>query len=73
MEGLQDLLSAPVQPWDAVICTSNAGKAVVTRLLQAKADYLVERLGAQRIVLPQLPVIPLGVNTADFVFSAPRK
>jgi len=73
MEGLQDLLSAPVQPWDAVICTSNAGKAVVTRLLQAKADYLVERLGAQRIVLPQLPVIPLGVNTADFVFSAPQR
>ena len=73
MEGLQDLISAPVQPWDAVVCTSTAAKAVVTKLLQAKADYLVERLGAQRMVLPQLPVIPLGINAADFVFSEPLR
>lgn len=73
MDALEDLLTAPVQPWDAVICTSTAGKDNVTRLLQAKADYLVQRLGAQRLVLPQLPVIPLGIHTADFVFTLDQR
>ncbi|MBK6592275.1 MAG: hypothetical protein IPG23_05780 [Burkholderiales bacterium] len=57
MDAMADLLTAPVQPWDAVICTSTAVKDNVTRLLQAQADYLVQRLGVQRVVLPQLPVI----------------
>lgn len=73
MDALADLLIAPVQPWDAVICTSMAVKDNVTRLLQAQADYLAQRLGAQRLVLPQLPVIPLGIHTADFVFTGAQK
>ena len=67
MDALANLLTAAVQPWDAVICTSTAGKDSVTRLLQTQADYLVQRLGVQRLVLPQLPVIPLGIHTADLV------
>ena len=70
MDAIADLLTGPVQPWDAVICTSAAVKDNVTRLLQAQADYLVQRLGVQRLVLPQLPVIPLGIHTQDFVYSA---
>ncbi len=73
MDAIADLLTAPVQPWDAVICTSTAVKDNVTRLLQAQADYLVQRLGAQRLVLPQLPVIPLGIHTADFAFTDGQK
>lgn len=73
MDSLDELLTAPVQPWDAVICTSKAGKNNVMRVLQAKADYLVQRLGIQQVVLPQLPVIPLGIHTADFVFKAEQR
>lgn len=73
MDALADLLTAPVQPWDAVICTSTAVKDNVLRLLQGQADYLAQRLGIQRVVLPQLPMIPLGIHTADFVFSAAQK
>ena len=73
MDALTELLTAPVQPWDAVICTSTAVKDNVTRLLQAQADYLAQRLGVQRLVLPQLPVIPLGIHTCDFVFSDSQK
>ena len=73
MDALADLLTAPVQPWDAVICTSTAVKDNVTRLLQAQADYLVQRLGVQRLVLPQLPVIPLGIHTGDFAFTDMQK
>jgi alpha-maltose-1-phosphate synthase len=69
MDALADLITAPVQPWDAVICTSTAVKDNVTRLLQAQVDYLKDRLGITKMVLPLLPVIPLGIHTADFVFS----
>jgi len=69
MDAIAELLTAPVQEWDAVICTSTAVKDNVTRLLQAHADYLGHRLGAQRLVLPQLPVIPLGIHTKDFTYS----
>ena len=73
MDALTALITAPVQPWDAVICTSTAVKDNVTRLLQAQVDYLKDRLGITKMVLPQLPVIPLGIHTADFVFSADQK
>ncbi len=73
MDAIAALLTAPVQPWDALICTSTAVKDNVQRLLQAQADYLVQRLGVQRLVLPQLPVIPLGIHTADFAFTPEQR
>lgn len=73
MDALAELIAAPVQPWDAVICTSTAVKNNVTRLLQAQVDYLKDRLGIGRLVLPQLPVIPLGIHTQDFVFAEAQK
>lgn len=73
MDALANLLTAPVQPWDAVICTSTAVKDNVQKLLQAQTDYLVQRLGIQRLVLPQLPVIPLGIHTSDFEIDAARR
>ena len=63
IDAIAGLLLAPLQPWDALICTSNAVRTAVRRLLEKQADYLRERLGASRFVLPQLPVIPLGVDS----------
>jgi len=62
-----------VQPWDALICTSAAVKDNVQRVLQAQAEHLARRLGAARLVLPQLPVIPLGIHSNDFVFSSAQR
>lgn len=73
MDALVELITAPVQPWDAVICTSTAVKNNVERLLQAQVDYLKDRLGIAKLVLPQLPVIPLGIHTRDFVYSNAQK
>lgn len=73
MHALTDLITAPVQPWDALICTSSTVKDNVLRLLQAQADYLAQRLGVQRLVLPQLPVIPLGIHTQDFSYTEAQK
>lgn len=69
MDSIVELLMAPVQPWDALICTSQAVKDNVDRLLSAQGEYLRQRLGAQRMLLPRLPVIPLGIHTSDFQFS----
>ena len=67
MECFAGLLSAPLEEWDAIVCTSGAVRDSVRTIVEAQADYLRERLGAQRFALPQLPVIPLGVHASDFV------
>ncbi len=73
MDAITSLLTCPVQPWDAIICTSRAVKANVETLLQAQVDFLQSRLGITKIVLPRLPIIPLGVDTQDFVFTDDEK
>lgn len=70
MDSVIRVITAPVQPWDALICTSSAVKKNVEFLLEREAAYLRDRLGASRTVLPKLPVIPLGIHTADFAFGA---
>jgi len=66
MDLIADLLIAPIQPWDALICTSQAVKKVVRTLLEEQALYLQDRLGATACTGPELPVIPLGVDCAAF-------
>ncbi len=66
MEGFGALLTSPVQPWDAVVCTSRASKAVIERLLDNYADFLGRRGGGGFSVGFQLPVIPLGVDCQRF-------
>ena len=67
---IADLLTAPVMPWDALICTSRAALGVVDDLFARHAEYLGWRLG-QRVALPQVqrPVIPLGVHAADYAIT----
>ena len=69
MDSIAALLAAPVQSWDALICTSTAVKNNVETILQAQADYLKNRLGITKLVIPKLPVIPLGIHTNKFSFS----
>jgi glycosyltransferase involved in cell wall biosynthesis len=73
MDAISDLITAPVQAWDAVICTSTAVKDNVSKILQAQVNMLQERLGIGKLVLPMLPVIPLGIHTQDFVFTPAQK
>ena len=73
MDALTNLITAPVQPWDAVICTSTAVKDNVEKLLQAQVNYLQDRLGVSKLRLPLLPVIPLGIHTQDFVFTPKQR
>lgn len=70
MDGIAALLTAPFQPWDAMICPSSAVHANVLAVLDAQADFLTRRMGATAIPRPQLPVIPLGTHCDDFAFDA---
>jgi len=69
IESLHHLMLEPVHPWDAIICTSRAVQSVVQRQFEMEADYIRARFGATRVPQPQLPVIPLGIHTADFAPS----
>jgi starch synthase len=69
MAMIADLATAPVQPWDALICTSRAVAAMVNELLGTEEARLAERLAATRFARPLLPIIPLGIDAARF---APR-
>ena len=53
---------APVEPWDALICTSPAVQRAMEQLLDRHEQYLRDRLGAKRALRPHLPLIPLAVD-----------
>ncbi|MEM6663336.1 MAG: glycosyltransferase family 4 protein, partial [Pseudomonadota bacterium] len=57
---------SPVEEWDAVICTSKAVQSVVAHELDVAATYLTRRFAARRVPMPQLPIIPLGTDSARF-------
>jgi glycosyltransferase involved in cell wall biosynthesis len=74
---LQDLATEPVEPWDAVICTSTAGRDVALAVLQERHDELRRRLAPLSPPVkprwPQLPVIPLPLPVHQMQASLPAK
>ena len=65
-----EVVASPVEPWDAIICTSPAVQRHLRTLLEETSDYLASRFvipgTGHRRPLPQLPMIPLGVDVASF-------
>lgn len=66
-ELIGEVLIAPVQPWDALICTSPAVQTVLNSLLDRWQEHLLQRFGGQCSVRPQLPVLPLGVDQSHLL------
>ena len=74
MLAIASLLTAPVMPWDALICTSNAVRSTVNAVLEEQTKYLSWRFGSSpNVALPQLPIIPLGIQCDDFDFDREDK
>ena len=73
MQSIGDLLIAPVQPWDALICTSVAVKTAIEHLLNNWADYLAQRTGGKPNIQIKLPIIPLGVDCNAFLQGSEAK
>jgi alpha-maltose-1-phosphate synthase len=67
MQAIGELPIAPFQPWDAIVCTSNAVKTWVESLLASWSDYLARRIGGTPHTEIKLPVIPLGVDCGAFL------
>lgn len=63
---------APLQPWDALICTSPSVQAALVQMFAEQGEYLADRFGATRNVRPHLPLLPLGVEGAHFARLADR-
>lgn len=66
MDSIGNLSVAPIESWDAVVCTSQSVRATYDTVLHHWREHLVARLGATKFPLPQLPVIPLGVDCDRF-------
>jgi len=67
MDMLSQMLVAPVEGHDALICTSRAVRAAVEAQLAGVRDWLAQEYGGpRRRAEPQLATIPLGVHAADF-------
>ena len=83
---LQDLVTEPVQPWDALICSSTAGRSVVETVLRSRApqhsfnNRKLWQKGPEavcdaneehlRASRPQLPVIPLPLPDSAMTVRA---
>lgn len=65
-------LVAPVQPWDAIICTSPSVRDNLETLFETWGGYLAERTGGSPPAGPALPVVPLGVDLAALAAQADR-
>lgn len=66
LDAVADMLIAPMHDWDALICPSRAIRGVVEGVFDDQQAYLTARMQAAQIARPQLPVIPLGINTDEF-------
>ncbi|MFO0796474.1 MAG: glycosyltransferase family 4 protein [Gemmataceae bacterium] len=63
---LCDLVAAPFEPCDALVCTSRAVAAMVRAVTDSYRAYLADRCGAAPPLRPRLEVVPLGVDPAAF-------
>jgi len=73
MDAITDLLSNPIEPWDALICTSNCVRSNVKEIISAQSEYLTERFGITKCTQPNLPVIPLGIHTSDHAIGEGKR
>lgn len=74
LDSLGRLLLAPLEPWDALICTSRAVRDAVAHVHQSFGEYLAERCGATRASPRlELPIIPLGVDVDKLAENASPK
>jgi alpha-maltose-1-phosphate synthase len=73
MEGIESFCFAPVQAWDALICTSDAVRRTVENVVAETKNYMKSRVGAMPVVDLATPVIPLGVDVDQLTPSATER
>lgn len=66
VQWLCELVAAPYETCDALICTSRAVAGMVRAVTTGYCDYLKDRFGGSPVLRPRLEVIPLGANPERF-------
>ena len=68
MQGLEQLVTAPLEPWDALVCTSRSALRVVQQAMDCMHERLERRfqLTLPPPQAPQLPLIPLGIDPEPY-------
>jgi glycosyltransferase involved in cell wall biosynthesis len=66
VDALCELVAAPFEPYDALVCTSKAVADMVRAVTGSYADYLKDRFGGSPGLRVKLVTIPLGVNADKF-------
>lgn len=70
---LCELVAAPFEPCDTLICTSRAVADMVRAVTSSYCDYLKERFGGNPTLRLRLETIPLGVNVGKFRPPSPEE
>ena len=73
MKSIESTVTSPLEPWDALICTSQAVKSNVIKIIEITENNLRKRLNAKTFIRPQMPVIPLGIDTIKYNYSENKK
>ena len=66
IQAIQDMLIAPIESWDALVCTSNAAQKTVQAIFNDWSDYINDKHGYSPKPSLQTPVIPIGVDLDKF-------
>jgi glycosyltransferase involved in cell wall biosynthesis len=70
---LCDLVTAPFESFDALICTSRSVVDMVRAVTDTFANYLADRFGGSPKLRARLELIPLGVNPDRFRPATPEE
>ncbi len=75
---LRAMVTAPFEPYDALVCTSRAVLAMVREVTTAYSEYLLERFGQLapsgfKRAAPMEVVIPLGVDVDRYTPASPAE
>jgi glycosyltransferase involved in cell wall biosynthesis len=70
---LCEMVTAPYEAYDSLVCTSRCVVRMVRALTGAYADYLRDRHGGTFAFRPSLETIPLGVNPDKFRPASPEE
>ncbi len=73
LEAVSQFATAPVQPWDALICPSKAVHSALSSILANTEEQLRTRLGARTFIRPLMPIIPLGIHARRFARIEPAR
>lgn len=73
INSFRQIETSNLMPWDAIICTSDSVLDTVNKVIKSNRENLISKGISTNNILPKLPVIPLGIDCDEFIFSDKEK